>query len=218
MDALTDAAMRLQVLEFVGCALTPVCAASLARLLRGGALTKLRVSDIGVRLMDAPAAALLHDALRANSMLTSLTLSFVRLFDDDAAAALLLEALTGHSSLTHLDLSCNAFDAQQQPYAARALGALVSANAAALSSLHLSRLACGDAGFGLLFEALPRNTHLHTFSCSYNNFSEAFIRNRVLPALRANCSLLALGLASGTKESPAAVAAREVEALFWSRR
>jgi hypothetical protein len=42
---------------------------------------------------------------------------------------------------------------------------------------------------GPLFEALPHNTHLRTLNCCRNQASEAFTRDRLLPAARANRSL-----------------------------
>jgi hypothetical protein len=219
LDALVDAVVHLRKLEFSRCMLTPACAASLARLLSAGALSELRVTiNRGVQLLDHPGALLLADALRTNSTLTCLELTRVRLWEDAAAAAVLLDALTGHNSLISLDLSGNAFDEQQQPDVARALGALVSANAAALTSLILNRLACGDAGYEPLFEALPRNTHLRALHCFQDTMSEAFLRERVLPALHANSSLRQLHLTLPEDAGPAAAAAREAQALVRGRR
>jgi hypothetical protein len=47
----------------------------------------------------------------------------------------------------------------------------------------------GDAGLRLLFDALPGNTHLRTLDCRRNTLSDAFVRDELLPAVRANASL-----------------------------
>jgi hypothetical protein len=41
-------------------------------------------------------------------------------------------------------------------------------------------------------DALPHNTHLRVLDCSDNGLSEAFKRNRLLPAVRVNPWLQAL--------------------------
>jgi hypothetical protein len=67
---------------------------------------------------------------------------------------------------------------------AGALGALLAADAPALTALHLS-LWVHDVG--ALWEGLPRNTHLRTLTvgnCMENDAAE-----RLLPAVRANASL-----------------------------
>jgi hypothetical protein len=222
MDAFVDAAMRLRVLEFSRCALMPASAASLTRLLRGGALSKLRVDNCGVRFMDAPSAEMLSAALRDNRSLTSLELHSVDLWGDSAAATALLDALTGHCSLRELCLSGDVAAAEPhapQQLACNALGRLLAANSPALQELTLQGLRCGDAAacLGPLFDALPQNVHLRMLFCSSNNCSETFLHQRVLPAVRANGSLRALLLALGTEQGLAAVAAREAEALVRSR-
>jgi hypothetical protein len=67
--------------------------------------------------------------------------------------------------------------------------------------------------------ALPRNTHLRVLHCSVNRMSAAFARDVLLPAVRANGSLLQL--VAGTErigdpsleEAVAHVAARAAVAL-----
>jgi hypothetical protein len=70
-----------------------------------------------------------------------------------------------------------------------ALGALVAANAPALTELDVSWNGLSDAALRPLFEALPFNTHLRTLSVVYNGTSDAFARDVLLPAVRANTSL-----------------------------
>ncbi len=73
---------------------------------------------------------------------------------------------------------------------------------------------CGlrDAGLRPLFDALPSNTHLRKLNCSYNELSDAFVRDALLPAVRANSSLRELVMGHD-----ASAEAREAEALVQRR-
>jgi hypothetical protein len=190
-DALVAAALA--------CGLTRLCLVSefgftqaLARLLAGGTLTELVVENAsGAVLLDDPqAATVLGDALRASSTLTALTLQQVRLWKPSAASTALLGALTAHPSLRALNVSMNEPRGGGSTAAAgAALGALVAANAPALRELNVRGCNLGDDGLGPLVDALPANTHLRKLTCGGNNLSEAFVRERLLPAVRANSSL-----------------------------
>ncbi len=74
LDAVVDAAigLRLPSLTLYLCQLTPASAPALARLISGGSLTDLYVWNGDRQLLDQPATALVADALRADSTLTSL--------------------------------------------------------------------------------------------------------------------------------------------------
>jgi hypothetical protein len=194
-DALMDAVLTLRMtsLGLHTCTLTPAAAPALARLLGGGWLTQLRVISAAQNL-DAPAAALLSNALRLNSTLTALTLCRMDLWRDPAAGTALLGALVGHPSLRQLHLSRNLVAAAQQATAGRSLGALVAANAPALQLLVISACELGDAGLGPLVDALASNTHLRTLECQANHITVAFARTRLLPALITNSSLRQLRL------------------------
>jgi hypothetical protein len=212
LDAVVDAALarRVSSLELDGCGLSPASAPALARLLGGGALTALSIDNRFVRMLDDTFVALLCDALRASSTLTSLSLT--ELSNEPNAAAALLGALTGHRSLQTLHV--RAFFAD----AGAALAELVAANAPSLVDLDVSNCRLGDVGLGPLFDALPHNTHLRTLRCWPNDFTEAFVRDRLLPAVRANSSLrlLEMGMASmfwpEAREAETLVAARTVGA------
>jgi hypothetical protein len=191
LNAVVDAALtlRLGLLALINCDLVPASAPALARLISGGALTDLWVFNNNQQLLDEPAAALIADALRANSTLTSLRLRSCRVWQDAAAAALLLGALTAHRSVRTLELGGKVLVGDQAPAAlAAALGALVAADAPALQELNVSQSGLGDAGLGPLVDALPLNTHLRTLNLG-SGCTEAFIRDRLLPAVRANTSL-----------------------------
>jgi hypothetical protein len=192
LDAVVDAALarRVQTVAVDGCRLSPASAPALARLLSSDALTTLECRYSV--LLDAPAAAVLAAALRANSTLTSLTLNHVRVFDDSVAAAELLSALSGHASLRLLSLRGNYAIAAHQAAAGASLGALLAANAR-LTQLDVSFCALGNAGLRPLLAALPHNTHLRTLNVSSNGFTQAFARDVLLPALRVNTSLRSMG-------------------------
>ncbi len=199
LDAVVDMALqcRLTYLELYRCGLSPASAPALAHLWAGGALKTLALIGESLLLLDEPAAVLLGNALRANTTLTSVTFKRVSLFSNAAAAAALLGALMAHPSLEKLDISDNSFVGFEQPTpaglaaAGAPLGALVAANAPALRELRLEGCYLADAGLGPLLDALAGNTHLRVLQCNYNGLSEAFKRERLLPAVRANAWLKA---------------------------
>ncbi len=197
LDAVVDAALelRLHSLLLNECHITPASAPALARLISGGALTELYVSNeefFDQQLFDQPAAALIANALRANSMLTSLELVHCCFWRNEAGAALVLDALAAHRSMRTLNLCNNNAYGNLAPALGAALGALVAADAPPLHELNVSANRMGDAGLRALVGALPLNTHLLTLNLADNLCTDAFIRNRLLPALRANTSLLHL--------------------------
>jgi hypothetical protein len=213
LDAVVDAALirRLSAVTFTNlahCRLSPTSTPALARLLGGSALTELRIWNDGQQLLDAPAAALLADALRASSTLKTLTLGCVSLGIDAAVTTAVLGALVGHPSLRKLDIHDVTMGVHHAAVAA--LGALVAANAPALHGLDVSYCLLDDAGLGPLVDALPANTHLRTLDVQLNLISEVFARERLLPAVRANSGLRTLLAGDGN-------AAREAEALVAAR-
>jgi hypothetical protein len=174
----------------------------LARLLGGGALAVLEIVDCGDPFVDAAAAVVLANALRACSTLTALALTCVDFWRDPAAATAQLGALTGHASLRTLDLSYNdAYNNADPAAAGAALGTLVAVNAPALTELDVSWCYLGDAGLRPLFDALPANTHLAKLECGGNGVTDAFVYDVLLPAVRANGSLLQLESASTEAEA-----------------
>jgi hypothetical protein len=220
LDAFVDAALSLPLLRTVKlshCYLSPASAPALARLLGSGTLTEFVIEHDDYALLNAPSAALLGGALRANATLTSLTLRGARLWSDHAAAAALLGALTGHASLRKLAVTADALRSRKgHVHNGVPLGALVAADTPALTELDVCCGGLGNAGLRPLFEALPRNSHLRTLNCSYNKFSDACARDVLLPAVRANTSLRTLITRDRGVERQSG-AAREVEALVKSR-
>jgi hypothetical protein len=172
------------------------------------------VAGGGVQLLDEAAAQVVGAALRANSTLTFLSLLHVNLWHEPGAAVALLGALTAHRSLRELQLYSNQGAEPDRAIAGAALGALVAANAAALEKLNVYHCMLRDAGLGPLVDALPHNTHLCTLRCDGNGITEAFVRERLLPAVRANTSLrwLDAGESGAAKEVAALVHARAAAA------
>jgi len=217
MGALADAvlARRLPELSLEDC--TPPAAAPLARLLAEGSLAVFEFSLSGHNpvLFEAAGVQLVADALRANTTLTELELfgSWLHL-DMRLVSATLGDALVGHRSLRQLTIygvntaeeDCSVFGA--------ALAALIAAEAPALQTLDCSVNELKDAGLAPIMEALPLNRHLRTLDVSDNNMSEAFARERLLPAVRANTTLREL--ACDDRESwPAAEEAVELVCRRW---
>ena len=185
----------------------------LARLLRGQALTELRVmfTRNHAAALDEAGAALVAAALRSTRSLTSLMLRGAGLAHGDAAAVActLLAALTGHASLRSLELSHeygdSIFEPRLRSVGARralgaALGALVAADAPALQSLNCSCNFMLDDGMEPLARALAGHHHLHELDITLSRLSEAFARDVLLPALQANTSLCHLACNHGQLE------------------
>jgi hypothetical protein len=229
LDALVDAVTaprpaacpRFSTLALRTCRLTPACAPALARLLRspGATLKALLIDETAheeegehdaafYSLLNAPAAAVLEGALRANSTLKHLALRGVDLWRVPAATAALLGALTAHRSVDTLELSQAADDAAGTGSAAAAAGAalaaLVAANAPALHTLTLSdNPALGDEGLRPMLAALPANTHLRTLRIARSGLSTACARDALLPALHANAALQELQVCAGAAAAAA---------------
>jgi hypothetical protein len=214
LDALVDAALTLQLSCFNMwcCGLSPASAPALARLLGGCFLRDLMI-DGGPeqpQLLDTAACLMLSAALRTNSALTVFALANVGFWREPAAACELLRALSTHRDLRYLRLSGNAISLAHRGTAGAALAEFVAA-APALQSVDVSACNLGDDGLGPLVDALRANTRLRTLTCHDNGLSEAFVRDRLLPAVHANASLRVL-----TLQLPWA-SAREAEALVQSR-
>ncbi len=193
LEAVVDVVLARELRRLVldDCSLEPDCAMPLARLLRaGGALTSLVLR--GGTLLDEGALVTLAEALRANRTLTTLSLSRgVELWHSPTPAAALpfIQALTGHPSLQTLEL--NAFvsygNNARQEMAGAALGALLAANAPALTELNISGVELWNAGHTPLFNGLAKNTHLRTLRCNWTRVSAECASDVVLPCtLRRN--------------------------------
>ena len=205
LDALVDAilARRLREIAFNYC--SPAAPAPLARLLRGGELKSLSVRGLDVQpFLDSAGAALVADALHANTTLTCLHVS-VPLCRDTAAACTLLGGLEAHQSLRELRVSTRN-DAGLAAFGA-AVAAIIAADSPVLQSLSVAYVSLYDAGLAPIVAALPHNHHLRDLDLSRTGPSDAFLRNTLLPAVRANTSLRYLGLFGSMAEHPAALEA-----------
>jgi hypothetical protein len=217
LDAVVDAAImrRLTSVTLEDCRLTPESAPALVRLIDGGALAELDIWGKHyscAALLYALDPIALGNALRASSTLTAVSLRDVGLWRyNTAAATALLGALTGHPSLRSLTISNNSVAEKDEEEAGAVVAALVAANAPALTALDVSYCGWYDAGLGPLFDALPGNTHLRTLSCGGGELSDEFMRDTLLPAVRANSSLRKLKTDLNTG------VAREAEALVQRR-
>jgi hypothetical protein len=99
-------------------------------------------------------------------------------------------------------------DAQEA--AGAALGALVAANAPALVVVDLRECDLQEAALGPLVDALPANTHLCMLHLGEVTASAAFMRERLLPAVRANTSLTLLDITVTGEGEGAAREAKEI--------
>jgi len=192
LDAVANAFIARQPLNTLflhNCTLSSAAMSPLARALRGDALMALKVLRCTGDFIGAAGAVTLGEALRATRTLETLTLAALAQLSAPAVATL-LGALLGHRSLQRLDLSATRFE---DPGAAgAALGALIAANAPALTTLDVSACALGQAGLGAVLDALPRNSHVRELHFYRNGVPAGFMRSRLLPAVRANAGLRTL--------------------------
>ena len=191
IDAVVDAALvrGLESIRFVDCKLIPDFLPALARLVNGGTLTSLTIVQHHY-MFDAPSMALFADAVRASSALTTLVMCGLVVHGESERIPVLLGALTGHHSMRTL---CILGHFNGQPCGTDemggTLGALVAANARALTELDVSQMRLGDAVVRPLLDALAVNTHLRVLNISDNDLSADFSRDVLLPAIHANTGL-----------------------------
>jgi hypothetical protein len=194
LDAVVDLALarRFTAVSLRHCWLSPASVPALARLLGSSALTELvlRSSNYGgpQPFEDVDTAAQLAAALRANSTLQRLELHGISLWGEPGAATILLCALINHSSVRELSLAGNQVDDNSRAVAVALVSAMLRANTP-LRLLKLDDCNLRDEGLGPVVDALARNTHLTRLDIGDNNRTKAFMRDRLLPAVRANRSL-----------------------------
>jgi hypothetical protein len=164
--------------------------ASLAALLSAprSRLAELAVWGDRAPLADVAGVGALAAALRSNAHLASLTLAHCDLWGahDGLTGATLLAALTGHPTLRQLVLHGNSAVARRDA-AGTALGALLAADAPALTDLDVAACNLQTPGLQPLLAALRTNTHLRKLDVSWNMHVGADAA--LLPAVRANRSL-----------------------------
>ena len=219
LDAICAASLALRTVALMSCDLEPASVPALVRLISGGPnLLDFAIADNDAQLFDAAGGAALAAALAA-SRLTHLMLSKVDFWHDAGAGVAVVQALTGHPTLQSLNLGGNV--PADEGAAGGALGALVAANAPALTALDVASSLFGDFGMVPIMEALPRNTHLRDLRCTNSNMSDDFAREHFLPAVLANTSLRKLKASFYWDNEPDGVPPPEVleaEALVRARR
>jgi hypothetical protein len=169
--------LRCRTVTLKRCGLSPASVPTLARLVAGGALASLSISNDDLRLLDAAGAELLSASLRASRTLIHFEWSHVDAWHDPHATLTLLGALTGHPSLQSLAMSGERIpdaDGAARLAASEALCALVATNAA-LTRLSVPYWALGDEALRPLFDALRHNTCLRRVDFSGNRASEALL-------------------------------------------
>ena len=211
MDALADAVLlrQLRELAFNGC--TTPAPVPLARVLSGGKLTCLALSGD----FDFAGATLVGDALRHNKTLKTLSFYEATLSGNMAGAVTLLSALAGHSSLRELLVQEERPRPGDIAAFGAALAAIVAADAPELQFLSLEGCRLCDDGLTPVVAALPHNHHLRELDLWFTRPSDAFLRDTLLPAVRANASLRKLRL--NTLQGVTACPAQEAMALVLSR-
>ena len=191
IDTVVDAALArgLESIRFVSCDLDPTFVPAVVRLVNGGTLKSLAIEQIQ-HLFNASGMALFADAVRASSTLTKLVMCGNIINHDVEHIPVLLGALTGHCSACTLRICDNCKSLECRTYALRAaLGALVAANAPALTELDVSDLSLGDVTIRPLLDALAVNTHLRKLDVWGTAMSVEFTRDVLLPAVHANTGL-----------------------------
>ena len=193
MDAVVEAMCvrpQLTALVLDECIFSPAAAPALAHALQRGALTALELggNNLATLLDEVGGAAAVGDALRECRSLTTLcVVGLVVEALSAAATAALLGALVGHASLRKLELSY--MYVEDRAAAGAALAAILEADAPALTELVLHDVSLEDAGLGAVCNALPRNTHLRILDVRDVDVHAGFMRQRLLPAVRANAGL-----------------------------
>jgi hypothetical protein len=191
-------------------------AAPLARLLAGGSLKMLIITSLAeeedddILMFAADGAALVANALRANTTLTTLFFQNAGLLSDIRAATAVLGALVGHPSVRKLVLK-DERSANLDAAVGAALAAIVAADSPALQELSIDNNDLSDDALGPLVDALRGNRHLRRLDMTQNDLSEAFTRERLLPAVQANTGLRYLVCYDDSADDGSA--AQEVEDL-----
>ena len=97
----------------------------------------------------------------------------------------LLDTAAALPVLSELDISYTHVERMHAAAAGQALGALLAADLPSLRTLCVHSCGLGDEGLAPLLDGLAANTHLRELECVGNNLSEAFVRDRLTPALAA---------------------------------
>jgi hypothetical protein len=169
--------------------------AGLARRLRADRLQSLSVSEMAPSedLWESREAAMEFVAsLRACTRLKRLSLDDMDLLlacGSVGAEAAVMASLVGHPSLEILSVNEHFATGHAPALLGAWLGAMVAANTPALEHFSFSCASLSDADLLPFFTALPFNTHVRCIVMYRHSLSIDFLRDIVLPAIRANTSL-----------------------------
>lgn len=165
-----------------------------------------RWGDGGQPLFDSAASAdLFCNTLRANPHIEMLTFNNIGLWYNMAAGTALMTTLQTLPSLKKLQLSYNGVQPEHAAAAGTLVGALIL-NAPGLKSLVISFTYVGNADLGPIYDALPHARQLETLDC-LGSVSNAFARDRILPAVRACAPLRHLSMGAYQPSDPSILAA-----------
>lgn len=184
--------------------------AALGRLLGAGLLQDFTITlyDTALHHLWTSQAALAFAAgLRANRQLTYLSFTNMGLFEarqgNVGAEATILMSLVAHPSLKTVDVADIAHRDKPAPaYVSTWLSAMVAANSPSLSQLYAPHLTLSDADMLPFFSALSCNTHLTCIHAPGRRLSLGYLRDVVLPAVKANTSLEELRVPDDFHSSP----------------
>jgi hypothetical protein len=210
---------RLGTVYIEEAGLTPADLPALTGLLTAaGQLDELRISNGRAPLLVGEGVALFSAALRRSSVLASLHLLDVRLWDSADDAAAVLGALTNHPTLETLIVAGNVPPSAVAKVAAGKLLAALLAAGGKLSTLNIYSMRLGDEAMQTIFQAVARSTSLRRLECAYNCILPNCARDHILPAVRANASLRVLSFYwGGTAEKHKFAELAAAEALVAAR-
>ena len=228
VDALLDATISagIKYASFHHCGLSQIALPVLGRLLQSpGFEGPIINSNDGVALFEGPALPAFCEDLHNSTSLKVIVLESVNLWADVAAATELIAALERHPALHGLWLSNNPTDGT--PATQQAAGECLARRIARSTSLHVLNLpgsALGVAGRAPIFQALRNNSSLTTLGFrtlagqGEERISTIFLRDVVLPAVRANTRLRRLEGLHSVDEEEGNPVLREVEDILEARR
>lgn len=204
LGALVDAVIShgMTGLSLALCRLGPHSGTHLARLLRDAPRLSTLLID-WEDMFNAVSGPIFAGALRSSS-LKILRLDSVHLWEHEGVGTVLVDALVGHPTVQEISLAHNmiGFDDPQNTVGA-CLARLVAANTPSLHTLSLASSDVGDDALQPVFVALEINSSLRMLFVLGNELSEPYVRDVVLPSLRANSALRKIKLVLPGNNEPA---------------
>jgi hypothetical protein len=193
-------AAGVERIAFIYCRLTPMALPALTLLLRPSVLRILNIYSSGVSLFTGPDLPAFCDALRSSSSLHNIMLCECELWADPAGAGMVLAALAVRTTPFELCLKLNHVGETQAQRFTTGTQLTQLITRGRLEALQLSYCNFGEAGLAPIFAALSLATRLESLKLLDEVMSGEFARDVVLPAVRANNSLLELIFYEGEDE------------------